>query len=212
MSLKIEEGEVLSWLSAGSLIQVLLSVPGSIISRNCPVSLGTLGGALCTPTPPLTRSSPRCLNLTPRSAKGGGRRLNPLTTSWSRSKKTRASTLQHRTLWEETEKIRVSYERKGGTADDLGSYQFFGLFPSNFMGLFDKKKYGKFDFILILRGEVCISSGLIPLIDKKKQKSKKLVHKSLNLQIIPNKIRNSLLKHLLIIYYFYLERTFFSLF
>lgn len=56
-----------------------------------------------------------------------------------------------------------------------------------------KKKYGKFDFILILRGEVCISSGLMPLIDKKKQKSKKLVHKSLNLQIIPNKIRNSLL-------------------
>lgn len=75
ISLKIEECEGLSWLSAGSLIQVLLSVPGSIISRNCPVSLGTLGGALCTPTPPLTRSTPRCLDLTPRSVRGGGRTL-----------------------------------------------------------------------------------------------------------------------------------------
>lgn len=154
MSLKIEEGEVLFWLSAGSLIQVLLSVPGSIISRNCPVSLGTLGGALCTPTPPLTRSSPRCLNLTPRSAMGGGRRLNPLTTSGSRSKKTRSSTLQPRTLWVEMEKIWVSYERKGDTAADLGSYWFFSLFPLNFMGLFDKKNMKIFNFILILRGEV----------------------------------------------------------
>lgn len=87
ISLKIEEGELLLWLSAGSLIQVLLSVPGSIISRNCPVPLGTLGGTACTPTPPSTRSTPHCLSPTPGSERGGGPRLNPLTTSWSPPRK-----------------------------------------------------------------------------------------------------------------------------
>lgn len=36
---------------AGSLIQILLSTLGSIISRNCPVRLGTLGSALRPPAP-----------------------------------------------------------------------------------------------------------------------------------------------------------------
>lgn len=143
MTLKIEEGEVFSWLSAGSLIQVLLSVPGSIISRNCPVSLGTLGGALCTPTPPLTCSSPRCLNLTPHSAKGGGRRLNPLTTSWSRSKKTRSSTLQHRTLWVETEKNLGELWKKRRHRDWFGIVSVLRLVPFKFYGLIWQKKYEK---------------------------------------------------------------------
>lgn len=70
ITLKIEEEAVLSRLSASSLIQILLSVLGSIISRNCPVRLGMLGGALCHP---LTCStSTTHIHLLTKKKGGGG--------------------------------------------------------------------------------------------------------------------------------------------